>query len=512
MELDPQQCYDALCARDRRFDGRFFVGVSSTGVYCRPVCAVRTPRREHCSFHPSAAAAEKAGFRPCLRCRPELAPGWGLPDIPGRLAQAAAQLIGQGFLDHGGTEALAARVGVSSRHLRRLFRAEYGVSMLELAQTQRLLLAKQCLTQTAMPVADVALACGFGSVRRFHAALRQRWGLRAQQIRRDGAAARTPGTLQLALGYRPPLAWQAWLDCAGAQAVAGVEQRHGARYTRSLRLRGRDGPCVGWLQAWEDAPRCTLRVQASANLAPLISQLLDRLRRMFDVGASPSAIDARLGRLAAQAPGLRVPGSPDGFETLLRVLLRREGREAARLLAGLAELFTSAAERAALQGAPQGLCRVLPDAATLADAGMAELLRCGLSAATARTLSAAAREVAAGRIELQPWAALEPTLQALRDLPGIDEASVQWVAMQALGWPDAFAADDPALQRACGCADAAALLAQAQCWRPWRAYAAMHLRLRELRAPESAPESAPVAAPRDATADARAAYAAGVAS
>ena len=474
MELDPHQCFDALRARDRRFDGRFFVGVSSTGIYCRPICAVRTPRREHCHFFPSAAAADKAGYRPCLRCRPELAPGWGLPDIPARLAQAAALLIEQGFLDHAGTAELAARVGVSARHLRRLFRAEYGVSMLELAQTQRLLLAKQCLTQTSLPVSEVALACGFGSLRRFHALLAQRWGLSARQIRR-GAPAHAPAVLDLLLPYRPPLAWSAWLRQARAQAVPGVERVDGESYARTLRLAATGGPCEGWLQARDDPARCCLRVRASASLAPVLPLLLARLRRMFDLGASPATVDGCLGELARAQPGLRVPGAPDGFETLARALMRREGQAGPVILEAFARRFAPGAQAGALEGAPAGLRAWFPGVEDLAGARQAALLACGMSAAGARALLAAAAGLREGRLELQPWAPLEPTVQALQALPGMDAATPQWVAMQALGWPDAFPAQDPELQLAAGCADARSLLERAQAWRPWRAYAAMHL-------------------------------------
>lgn len=482
MELDALQCYEALRARDRRFDGRFFVGVSSTGIYCRPVCAVRTPRPEHCNFFPSAAAADKAGYRPCLRCRPELAPGWGLPDIPSRLAQAAALLIEQGFLDAAGTEQLAARVGVSARHLRRLFRAEYGVTMLELAQTQRLLLAKQCLTQTALPVSEVALACGFRSLRRFHAVLRQRWGLHARQIRR-GAAIVAPAMLELALAYRPPLAWRAWLEQARAGAVEGVERVDDERYARTVRLTGPGGVCAGWLQAWDDPARCQLRVRASATLAPVISLLLARLRRMFDLGASPAAVDARLDALAAQSPGLRVAGAPDGFESCVRALLRREGPGARDLAGRLVGRFAPPPDASVLHGAPAGLRAWFPLAGEIAAGDAGALRACGMSYAGSRALLAAAVEVSQGRLDLQPWAALEATLQALRALPEMDEATLQWVAMQALGWPDAFPAQDAGLQRAAGCDDAAALLARAQAWRPWRAYAAMHLARAAVPAP-----------------------------
>src|SRR5262245_3281735 len=211
MTLDPDSCYRALVARDRRFDGKFFVGVSSTHIYCRPVCTVRLPRRENCHFFASAAAAEVEGYRPCLRCRPELAPGNAAIDATARLAQAAVSLIENGVQDDGGIEALAARVGVTSRHLRRIFDAEFGVSPVEYAQTQRLLLAKRLLTDTELPVMEVALASGFASVRRFNALFRTRYRMPPSRLRRDVAGVAAPAALTFELGYRPPYDWDGML-------------------------------------------------------------------------------------------------------------------------------------------------------------------------------------------------------------------------------------------------------------------------------------------------------------
>lgn len=311
MELDPDTCYKAVASHDRRFDGRFFVGVSSTGVYCRPICAVRTPKRENCSFYESAAAAEKHGFRPCLRCRPELAPGHGLADISGRLAQAAATLIDEGFMAGAGVADLAGRIGVTERHLRRLFDAEFGVSVHEYAQTQKLLLAKRLLTDTVLPVTEVALAAGFGSVRRFNDVLKERYGLTPLAMRRraaDGMADR----LVFELGYRPPLAWDEWLGFLAVRAVDGIDQCHGSVYTRSIALDAGGHRHLGWVRLEHVPKRTVVRVTLSGSLAHVIPQALGKVRRLCDLGCRPDIVDAHLGELAAGTPGMRLPGTFDG--------------------------------------------------------------------------------------------------------------------------------------------------------------------------------------------------------
>ena len=223
MSLDPEVCYKAVSARDRRFDGWFFVGVSSTGVYCRPVCNVRTPRFENCTFYGTAAAAEKAGFRPCLKCRPELAPGAARFDATRELADAAAAMIDEGFLNRADLPALAARIGITERHLRRIFADEFGVSPVEYAQTQRLLLAKRLLTDTALPVTEVALAAGFGSVRRFNGLFKSRYGFAPGRLRQNARQLAIPdGDLVFQVAYRPPFAWDALLDFLGERAIEGV--------------------------------------------------------------------------------------------------------------------------------------------------------------------------------------------------------------------------------------------------------------------------------------------------
>src|SRR5215468_10448087 len=236
MLLDPMACYQALKARDARFDGRFFVGVSSTRIYCRPVCTVKTPQRKNCSFYPSAAAAEVAGYRPCLRCRPELAPGNASIDATARLAHAAAGLVDDGLLNEGGVEQLAQRLGVTDRHLRRVFQSELGVSPVEYAQTHRLLLAKRLLTDTPLTVTEVAMASGFGSLRRFNALFRSRYRLSPSDLRKSVSKGQTTDVLRFQLSFRPPFDWNALLSFLSRRAIEGVECVADGVYSRTVRI------------------------------------------------------------------------------------------------------------------------------------------------------------------------------------------------------------------------------------------------------------------------------------
>ena len=323
MLLGDDVCYAALRAHDPRFDGQFFVGVSSTGVYCRPICSVRAPKREHCAFFPSAAAAEHDGFRPCLRCRPELAPGSSSVDAARRLAHAAGSLIEDGFLTDGSIDALASRLGVTDRHLRRVFTAEFGVSPVDYAQTQRLLLAKRLLTDTDFPVIDVAMAAGFGSLRRFNALFRDRYRLRPTAIRKTPEAA--PRTeLVFELGYRPPFAWDAHLEFLAARAVAGVEAVVDGAYRRTAAIQR--GPVLhaGWIAVDRARRRNAVRLTMSGSLARVVPAVLARVKRVFDLSCRPDEVADVLGPLAQDEPGLRVPGAFDGFEMAVRAVLGQQ--------------------------------------------------------------------------------------------------------------------------------------------------------------------------------------------
>nr|WP_315596280.1 AlkA N-terminal domain-containing protein [uncultured Cupriavidus sp.] len=481
MELDPDTCYKAVASHDRRFDGRFFVGVSSTGVYCRPICAVRTPKRENCTFYESAAAAEKHGFRPCLRCRPELAPGHGLADISGRLAQAAATLIDEGFMVGAGVTQLAARIGVTERHLRRLFDAAFGVSVHEYAQTQKLLLAKRLLTDTALPVTEVALASGFGSVRRFNDVLKERYGLTPLAMRRraaDGMADR----LVFELGYRPPLAWAEMLEFLGVRAVDGVDVCHGDVYTRTMALDVDGRRHLGWVRLEHVARRTVVRVTLSGSLAHVIPQALGKVRRLCDLGCRPDIVDAHLGDLAEQTPGMRLPGTFDGLEIAVRAIVGQviSVVHARRILARLVNIAGDPLPEAALAGLvlPPGagsLTHAFPSAPALAALPDADYQAAGLPTAKIRAIRALARQVSSGAIRLDPHAAPDDTVAQLRAIDGIGDWTAQYVAMRALGWPDAFPATDYALRKVLGVETVRAMHALTAHWAPWRAYAAIHL-------------------------------------
>ncbi len=481
MELDPDTCYKAVASHDRRFDGRFFVGVSSTGVYCRPICAVRTPKRENCTFYESAASAEKHGFRPCLRCRPELAPGHGLADISGRLAQAAATLIDEGFMTGAGVAQLAARIGVTERHLRRLFDAEFGVSVHEYAQTQKLLLAKRLLTDTDLPVMQVALAAGFGSVRRFNDVLKDRYGLTPLAMRKraaDGMADR----LVFELGYRPPMAWSQWLQFLAVRAVDGIDQCQGGIYTRTMSIDVGSHRYLGWVRLEHVPKRTVVRVTLSGSLAQAIPQALGKVRRLCDLGCRPDIVDAHLGELAAQVPGMRLPGTFDGLEIAVRAIVGQviSVVQARRILARLVRIAGEPLPEAALAGVVQPidaapLTHAFPTAQALAALPDADYQAAGVPMAKVRAIRALARQVASGDIRLDPHAAPEDTVARLCAIEGIGEWTAQYVAMRALGWPDAFPATDYALRKVLGVTTVRAMQAKTAHWAPWRAYAAIHL-------------------------------------
>ncbi|RZS52118.1 Ada metal-binding domain-containing protein [Sphaerotilus mobilis] len=532
--LDPEACHAALLARDARFDGQFFVAVRSTGIYCRPVCRVRSPRPENCRYYRHAAAAEAAGFRPCLRCRPELAPGLAALDMPSQLAWAAARRIEAGELDDGDLPQLAARLGITDRHLRRVFQATWGVSPIDYAQTQRLLHAKRLLADTDLPIGEVALAAGFGSLRRFNDLFRQRYRLAPQDLRkrRDRAARDvevdtphdgphdgprdTPGRWSFELAWRPPCDWSGWLDDQALRAVPGLEWLDGERpalaagdrrvYARTLRLTARGGEHLGWIALQRAAPdREALRLTLSPSLAGALPQALAAARRLADLGGDPRAVAAVLGDLCAAAPGLRLPGAADPFEMAVRAVLGQQvSVAAARTVASrLARAFGDAIETPW-----PALDRVFPSAQRLAACTLDDIAGLGIVAQRARAVLALAQAVADERISLAPSADLAATLAALQALPGIGAWTAQTIALQALGWPDAWPSGDRVLLQALAQRgdlqpedparfsprDVRAADARAEAWRPWRGYATLHL-WRQALASRSAPPSEPTASP-----------------
>ncbi|HXD49855.1 MAG TPA: AlkA N-terminal domain-containing protein, partial [Gemmatimonadaceae bacterium] len=450
-------CYSAYAARDARFDGVFFIGVTSTGIYCRPICTARTPKAANCRFFDSAAAAEKANFRPCLRCRPELAPGNAPVDDARRIAALVARRIEEGMADgdagRAGLERIAAKFGWSSRQIRRMVQKELGVSPIELVQTRRLLLAKQLLTETSLPVARVAYASGFASLRRFNDAFNKRYGLAPSRFRRAAddvaAAPRTGASLVLRLAYRTPFDWRAMLDFLGARAIAGVESIDGDAYARTVAL----GDRTGWIRVSNGAGEHALTVEASESLVPVLPALLGRLRQLFDLDARPDIIadhlaaDARLRPLVAAAPGLRVPGAFDGFELALRAILGQQITvKAATTIAS--RVITAFGD--SIDTARDALTRITPPAARLAEAQVDDVASLGIVRTRAATIVALAREVAAGRLVLEPGADPDATIAQLVALPGIGAWTANYIALRALRWTDAFPKEDVVLRKQLG--------------------------------------------------------------
>ncbi|HET7602192.1 MAG TPA: AlkA N-terminal domain-containing protein [Gemmatimonadales bacterium] len=455
--LTPDACVRALAARDPRFDGLFVVGITSTRIYCRPICPARVSHTEHRRFFPSPASAEQAGFRPCLRCRPELAPGRAPVDAISRLGSAAAQRIEAGALNGSSVTALAAELGVSARHLRRALEREYGVSPSELAQTCRLLLAKRLLADTSLSVTRIAFASGFQSLRRFNAAFRAQYRMSPTALRRKRGRKDSLGDgLRLTLSYRPPLDWSGLLEMLERRALPGVEKINHGRYTRTVRLDGQAGVIS---VANADGH---LIVEIASSLVPALMPLLPQLRRLFDLDAEPLMIDDHLARtgLAAQVlerPGVRLPGVLDPFEAVMSVLGRMGGSPQVlrRVVERLGEDFTSS---------DADVTHLAPDAARVAAVGTDPLVEAGMDVTAARALVNVARAMSSGGLRLDAGGDMDATCAQLQGA-GVPEAAAQVIAVRTQCWPDAFPSN------------AGVSLEQAEAWRPWRGYAVALLEL-----------------------------------
>ena len=480
--LDHAAAYQVFVARDARFDGRLFVGVTSTGVYCRPICRVRTPLQKNCRFFETPAQAEAAAFRPCMKCRPEIAPGAGLPwtvmDASRTLAaQAADALDAQAASgDAPGLARMAARLGVSDRHLRRIFQAEHGVTPLQYLQTRRLLLAKQLLTDTRLPVAQVALASGFNSLRRFNAAFADSYRMSPSRLRgkADEAGFDSGAAVTVKLGYRAPYDAAALLRFLAQRAVPGVEVIGERRVRRSLRA-GTLAPMAGWVEAEFSTGAPIVLLRFAPELAPASGRVVAAVRRWLDLDTQPQVIDAALLNLPG-APGLRLPGSLDPFELAVRAVLGQQVTvAAARTLAHrLVERF----------GAPLAtpwseLSRTFPAPEALGAVPLEEIAGLGIIRSRAGAIQAIAQAWPALDRLLAPRARPEPLIEHLRTLPGIGPWTAQYIAMRALGWPDAFPPNDVAVLKACrqlfGTTNQREADVLAQAWQPWRAYAVLRL-------------------------------------
>ena len=478
--IDDEACYRAMCSHDARFDGRFFTAVTSTGIYCRPVCRVRTPRRENCRFFEHAAQAEHAGFRPCLRCRPELAPmerHWSTEDASAILLLQATQWLDdpQHWRDAEGNmgERLAGRLGVSDRHLRRVFEDRLGVSPLQYLLTRKLLTAKQMLADTDLPVTHIAGASGFASVRRFNAAFLDHYRLNPTQLRRQTNTRDSGQGTVVHLGYRPPYdvaATLAFFRQRAIEGVAFVDDRLRLGQTFCLNV-GERSHC-GWLLAEFDETRCQLVLRVSTGLREVLPQVIHRLRAALDLDADPGAINAVLHRAFPAGDGLRVPGALDGFELAVRAVLGQQITvAAARTLAQrLVNRFGEAIDTPFAE-----LTRLFPAPEVLAKAGGDALGELGIVKQRQAAIVALARAVAGQGLVLNGSADVPATISALKALPGIGDWTAQYIAMRALRWPDAFPAGDVALHKALGVQECTHAARKAEAislaWQPWRSYA-----------------------------------------
>lgn len=481
MDLDHDACYRAVASRDARFDGRIFTGVKTTGVYCRPICPARTPKRENVTFYPSAAAAQEAGFRPCLRCRPETAPDLGAWRGTSNTVSRALSLIEMGALDNSDVDSLAERLGVGERQLRRLFREHLGASPIAVAQTRRVLLAKQLIHETRMPMTEVALAAGFSSIRRFNETFQQLFGRPPGALRRSGAAAvsaRASGEVTILLRYEPPYDWPAMLSFLQLRAIPGMEAVTQDSYSRTIDINGSHG-----IVTVRPGPGATLQATIRFSKLSALPQIVARLRRVFDLGADPLAIGAQLAEdpalapLIAARPGLRVPGAWDGFELAVRAVLGQQ--ITVRAAIGLAGklVATYGQPLTGVITTDTRLTHVFPRPEQVAGEALAKL---GMPKARGAALSALAAAVAEDPQIFNERRELDEAILKLRSLAGIGEWTAHYIAMRQLREPDAFPAADIGLMRALADAQGRRpspreLLARAERWRPWRAYAAQHL-------------------------------------
>ena len=460
--MDDDARYRALEARDARFDGVFFVGVTTTGIYCRPICRARLPGRDRCRFFERAAQAEQAGFRACFRCRPELAPGRASVYAVSSLARLAAARIEAGALNDASLAELAAELGVSERHVRRAVLREIGVSPVDLAQSCRLALAKQLLQDSTMSIVDVAYASGFGSVRRFNATFRERFGRPPSEVKRGRADSEIAPTIPLKLGFRAPLAWREMLAFLHARAIPGVERVDvdALRYEREVTI----GDARGHIAVTADMTARILRVDASPSLARCLMELAARVRALFDLDADSRAIDshlrrdALLGRHVRARPGLRVPGAFDGFEIAVRAIV---------------------GQQITVAGATRLMGRIVTavgtlDARHVARAGAGVLRSTGLTQARAQAICDLAHAVVDERVSLVRGANPKETAEALERIDGIGPWTANYIVMRALGAPDVLPSGDLGLVRALK-TTARALDRRGARWSPWRAYAAMHV-------------------------------------
>lgn len=482
MLKNDSELYAAFKAKDARFDGRFFVGISSTGIYCRPVCKARQPKPQNCTFYSSAAEAEHAGFRPCLLCRPELAPGASIIDAKADLAYRAARLLEKDCGHGQSLDELAGRLGCTDRHLRRVFAEQYKVTPVQYLQTCRLLFAKTLLTDTNLPIIKIALASGFGSLRRFNDVFKKYYKLPPTALRNHlSETKKRASDMTLALSYRPPYLWDQILKFLAGRAIAGVETVEGNAYFRTVHLADAEGKQIfGWVRVAHVPERDALSVTISESLLPVVPQVVARIRHQFDLYSEPNIIYEALAVMNEIRPGLcvlgtRLPGCFNSFEMAVRAVLGQQITVKAA--------STLAARIVATYGRPietpiAGLTHTFPtpeDVVAMGEAVQDNFGTLGVTSARSRTIFGLAQALIHGELNLDLCNQPEDEMKKLMTIRGIGSWTAQYIAMRAMEWPDSFLETDAGVKKALHPHTAKEMLQMAESWRPWRSYATFNL-------------------------------------
>jgi AraC family transcriptional regulator of adaptative response / DNA-3-methyladenine glycosylase II len=481
LKID-EALYAAFKSKDARFDGRFFVGVSSTGIYCRPVCKAKQPKIENCTFYETAAEAEQAGYRPCLLCRPEIAPGRSITDASADLAYRALRKL-EDCCGGGETlDTIAGKLGYTARHLRRVFMEAYHVPPVRYLQTCRLLLAKSLLTDTALPVLEVAMVSGFGSLRRFNDLFKKHYKLPPTALRKRNSDRKKPDSgVTLALGYRPPYRWEPMLNFLAGRAITGVEAVKEGTYLRTARFTAAKGtPLYGWLRVGNNPVKNTLSVTVSENLLPVLPQVLSRVKRLFDLHCDPDAVYEKLVVMNDIRPGLcvlgtRLPGCFDAFEMAVRAVLGQQitVRAAGALAARIANTYGIP-----VQTGVEGLTRVFPspeDVLALGGSIKDRLGELGVISTRSETIYELARAFSRKEVDVDYCLKTEEEIRKLMAIKGIGNWTAHYIAMRTMGWTDAFLETDAGIKKALQPYTSKELLQLAEPWRPWRSYATVNI-------------------------------------
>lgn len=472
MLLNKEQCYRAIRSHDLRFDGHFFFGVNATGIYCRPICMARPPKFENCRFFSNAAVAEAAGFRPCLRCRPEQAPVNTRRAKITKITQKAMELIEEGFLNEAKVRGLSEKLGVTDRYLRRSFKTELGVSPIEFAQTQRLLLSKRLLMDTSLPITEIAFAAGFNSLRRFNVLFKHRYGLNPTNFRRTIIKQESVDSLIFDLSYQPPLEWQLLLNFLKEKSIPKSEEIYKGIYRRIVRQEQKGHDYIGWIKVEKVPDQSTLRITIDIKLAHVILLVLKHVKLLFDLTCSPGKIIEALGLLAENCPGLRVPGAFEGFEIAIQAILSQHVsiKEAQVLSQRFVNHF------GAFYSTPfPELTHAFPNPERIARASIEEIYALKIPQIKAQAIILLAQAIVDKSLTLTPNADVSKTMERLRLLPNIDERSIQYIVMRSLSWPDAFPYNDKELIKALEISSPNIAQDLTKTWQPWRSYGAMYL-------------------------------------